>query len=105
MRTCRPSVHRPVKERLPGRVDLHIESPVTGFAQARELANREVRKRGGDSLLLAWYEQDTGRYSPNVDCCGEDRPSWQVYAESRGGNLTVYLNEGEFVFLYRHEDE
>jgi hypothetical protein len=51
-------------------------------------------------MLLAWYEKKTGRYSPPVECCGKEKPSWVVYAESRGGNITIDINKEEYVFIY-----
>lgn len=52
-------------------------------------------------MLLAWYEQEGGRFSPCVECCGEDEPAWVVYAKSRGGQLQVEVNKGEYIFIFR----
>jgi hypothetical protein len=52
-------------------------------------------------MLLAWFDRQAGRYSPNIICCGEDKPTWLTYAESRGGDLVIDLNGEEYVFVYR----
>jgi hypothetical protein len=54
-----------------------------------------------DPMLLGWYSSGTGRFSPNVDCCSEEKPGWIVYAESRGGTITIDINDEQFVFIYR----
>jgi hypothetical protein len=52
-------------------------------------------------MLLAWYEAKSGRFSPAVECCSETKPGWLVYAESRGGNIAIDINDQEYVFVYR----
>jgi hypothetical protein len=52
-------------------------------------------------MLLAWYNGGTGAFSPQVPCCGDDRPGWLIYAESRGGNLVIDINDEAYVFVYR----
>jgi hypothetical protein len=52
-------------------------------------------------MLLAWYNGRTGEFSPKVTCCGEDKPTWLIYAESRGGDLVIDINDEAYVFVYR----
>ena len=52
-------------------------------------------------MLLAWYDQGAGRFSPQVTCCSDDKPAWLVYAESRGGDLVIDINGESYVFVYR----
>jgi hypothetical protein len=51
-------------------------------------------------MLLGWCDATSGRFSPNVTCCSEDKPAWIVYAETRGGNLTIDINDEKYVFIY-----
>ena len=44
-------------------------------------------------MLLAWYDRGAGTFSPRVTCCGDDKPAWLIYAESRGGDLIIDINE------------
>lgn len=80
-------------------VQIHQDKPLD-FAQAREIADRTARELGADPMLLAWYEARSGRFSPPVECCSEIKPGWVVYAESRGGNITIDINDEEYVFIY-----
>ena len=52
-------------------------------------------------MLLAWYDRGAGTFSPQVTCCGDDKPAWLIYAESRGGDLVIDINEEAYVFVYR----
>jgi hypothetical protein len=51
-------------------------------------------------MLLSWYQGKSGESYPNLECGSDDRPAWVVYAESRGGNLTIDINAGQYVFIY-----
>jgi hypothetical protein len=82
-------------------VDLKIEDPALDFPQARQHAERRARELCASPMLLAWFDATTGRYSPDLICCGEDRPTWLIYAETRGGDLIIDINREEFVFIYR----
>jgi hypothetical protein len=37
------------------------------FDEARRIAQSEARKRGVDPMLMAWFDRDTGKYSPQVE--------------------------------------
>ena len=52
-------------------------------------------------MLLAWYDRGAGQFSPQVTCCGDAKPTWLIYAESRGGDLVIDINEEAYVFVYR----
>ncbi len=82
----------PVLMRKDGSLDYH---------KAREAADRKAREFSEEPMLLAWYEAKSGRFSPPVECCSEKKPGWIVYAESRGGNITIDINEEEYIFIYR----
>jgi hypothetical protein len=71
------------------------------FARAREIADQKARELCADPMLLAWYEAESGRFSPPVECCSETKPGWIVYAESRGGTVTIDINDEEYIFIYR----
>ena len=51
-------------------------------------------------MLLAWYDREAGAFSPQVTCCGDDKPAWLIYAESRGGDLVIDINQEAYVFVY-----
>jgi hypothetical protein len=67
---------------------------------ARELAKAEARALSKDAMLLSYHSEKTGEYWPTYDCGGGGRPPWVVFAESRGCNLVVDINAGQYRFYY-----
>lgn len=71
------------------------------FDQAYSLAREEALKHLSDPMALSWLNRRTGRHSPDVDCCQEEgKESWEIYAESRGGQLRIEIGN-EYVFIFR----
>lgn len=89
------------REMLPNRVSVNTGSPVTDFQDARRLADQKAAERLAIPMLLAWSDSKAGKFSPNIVCCQEHKPSWLVYAETRGGELSIDINDLEYVFVYR----
>lgn len=87
--------------------DRHLEDPVrldmpgVDFEGAWAAAKRAASKVYQEPMLLAWYDRGRGRFSPRVECCGEDMPSWLVYARNRGGDVEVAVNGLSYVFVFR----
>ena len=96
MTTCRTVT----KDVLPNPVVIHLEERDLDFPSARLIADARVRENTSDPMLLAWYDRKRGTYSPNVECCSEHKPGWIVYAESRGGNISIDINDETYVFIY-----
>jgi hypothetical protein len=90
----REMLNDPIHLKVAGEVD---------FPRARALAEAQAIKAGGEPMLLAWYNGVTGEFSPRVTCCGEDKPTWLLYAESRGGDLIIDINDEAYVFVYRRD--
>jgi hypothetical protein len=79
-----------------------IEGSELDFDRARRIATDQAKAYYGDAMLLSWYDGRHGRYSPHeVECCKEGVPSWVSYAKSRGGNLTIEINDEQYVFVFR----
>jgi hypothetical protein len=85
-------------------LDVSVDESDVPFPEAKRIADQAAREAALHPMLLAWFERRTGEHSPRVECCGEDRPAWRVYAESRGANLTVRLNDGDYEFVYRSQE-
>jgi hypothetical protein len=88
------------KDMLADAIKVKVPENSLNFKTAKQRATENAREVASDPVLLAWYERETGRFSPDVECCGEEKPSWMIYAESRGGNITVDINDGAYVFMY-----
>lgn len=97
MRMCEipnvKSLPTPVHMRIPEALD---------FTRAQRLAKEQARSFYHDAMLLSWYDRENGRYSPHdVECCSDGKPSWVEYANSREGNLTIDINDEEYIFIFR----
>lgn len=88
----RDMLRDPVHLRVAGALD---------FARARALADRRAEELAAEPMLLAWYNGGTGEFSPQVTCCRDAKPAWLTYAESRGGDLVIDINDEAFVFVYK----
>ncbi len=89
------------REMLPNRIPVTSGLPIVDFQQARQLADQKALEYLAQPMLMAWYDSNAGKFSPNIVCCQEHKPSWLVYAETRGGELSVDINDLEYVFVYR----
>ncbi len=87
------------RDMLPNRVPVHGDKEAD-FQKARKLAEKEAQRRMTDPMLLGWHDRRSGAFSPQVECCSEEKPGWVVYAETRGGKLTVDVNDGDYYFIY-----
>ncbi len=52
-------------------------------------------------MLLCWNDRDRDRHSPGgVMCEIKGQPGWEVFGETRGGQLRVSINKDDYVFIY-----
>ena len=89
------------REMLKNPIDIQVDDPNLDFSQAQTLARRRAGEVCAGPMLLAWLDRARGAFSPNLTCCREDKPSWLTYAESRGGDLVIAINDLEYVFVFR----
>jgi hypothetical protein len=94
------SLIRQIKDYLGEHIALEVDDPDLDFAEAKDLAKQKAKELCADPMLLSWYQGKTGESYPNLECGSDDRPAWIVYAASRGGNLTIDINAGQYVFIY-----
>ena len=81
-------------------VKLTIDDPGLDFDSARDQAKAKALEINRNAMQLAWFHRQTGQGFPDYDCGPNDRPPWQVFADARGGNLTIDVNDGAFIFIY-----
>ena len=87
-------------EYLGDHVRLQIDDPELNLEKAKDLAKQKARELCSDPMLLSWHNGKTGEFYPNVECGPGHKPPWIVYAEARGGNLTIDVNDGAYLFFY-----
>jgi hypothetical protein len=89
---------------LPGETYLNLDMPHVDFETAKKAAVERVKKYDTDPMLLAWYEKKSGKASPEESCEEEGgQPGWINYGKSHGGNLTVNVNHGAYIFIFKSE--
>jgi len=82
------------------RLSLQSGDPDLAFTSAKDLAKQTAQERSRDAMLLSWYNRKTGDFYPHYDCGGQGQPAWVIFAESRGANLTVDVDDGDYVFMF-----
>lgn len=80
-------------------VNLRVGGLDLDFDVASNLARQVASKVEGEAMLLAWFDRKSGRECPEVRECMH-KPGWLAYAGGHGGDLSVVVNEGEYVFIF-----
>ena len=92
----------PTPEMFSRAIHLHIGGEGLNFEEAKHAAYERARTYGSDPMLLSWFERKSGTYFPSiVECCERGKPTWVSYARSRGGNLTIDINDEDYIFIFR----
>ena len=81
-------------------VSLHIEDPELDLTAASQMAKESARNLDSNAMMLSYHSNKTGEFWPNYDCGGGGRPPWIVFAEARGYNLKIDINNGDYEFFY-----
>jgi len=96
----------PREDMLSHPIHLNLGETESDFLHAKRAAEDLAKSYYSDPMLLSWFSRACGCYSPHeTECCEEGRPSWVSYAESRGGNLTIDVNNEDYVFIFRGKQE
>ena len=81
-------------------IKLFFDPKDLDFDRAKDIAKQKAKELAADPMLLSWYSGRTGEYYPKTECGRTDKPAWIVFAESRGADIAVNINDGEYIFLY-----
>ena len=93
-------IHSKSPEELREVHQLQINNAGLNFKEASDRSREKAREICKDAMMLAWCNGKTGDFFPNYDCGRTDKPPWRVFADARGGNLTIDINDGEYIFIY-----
>lgn len=91
----------PTFEKLPNPIPVQVDDRDLDFELAKALAREHALIDYAEVMLIAWFDKKAQRYSPNIRHCAKNKPSWVVYAESRGANISIDINEEEYVFIFK----
>ena len=81
-------------------VAMNVEDADLDLATASAMAKTKARDMDSNAMMLSYHSGKTGEFWPNYDCGGGGRPPWIVFAEARGYNLKIDINDGEYEFFY-----
>jgi hypothetical protein len=87
------------------RVSIQIDEKDLDLSTAKDRAKEKAKEFCDDPMLLAWYQGKIRQGFPNLECGKGNKPPWIIYAESRGGDLTIDINDGEYIFIYLSMDD
>ena len=85
---------------LGNHIKIQIDEKGLDFVKAKDIAKKKARELSTDPMLLSWYSGKTGEYFPKLECSTWDKPVWIIFAESRGADIAIDINDGEYIFLY-----
>lgn len=77
----------------------NVDLPDLDIAIAKNIAKELARKKSSNPMILSWKNGITGDFYPKYGCGGEKKPIWIHYAEARGANLTIDINDGQYIFM------
>ena len=83
----------------------HVEISLAGDAitwdAARDKAYEFACKGDEDPMLMAWFDQTTGKFSPSCCKCDiKDGAAWEIYGKNHGGRYRISVNDDSYVFIY-----
>jgi hypothetical protein len=81
-------------------VAMKVEDVDLDLDTARAMAKAKARSMDSNAMMLSYHSGKTGEFWPTYDCGGGGRPPWIVFAEARGYNLKIDINDGEYEFFY-----
>jgi len=76
-----------------------VEDEELDLNQAKAIAKELAFQKCTHPMILSWKDGTTGEFYPTYECGGEKKPPWIHYAEARGANLTIDINEGQYIFM------
>lgn len=79
-------------------ITMPMSEATTNFGEARQQAIRKAKKILNDPVIIAWKDDQTKKYGPEIPGGTED--DWQEYADSHEGKLELKLGDAfHFVFV------
>lgn len=76
-----------------------VNDPELTFHQAKDLAKKIAQEKCNNCMILSWKNGKTGEFYPTRECGTQNKPAWIYYAQARGANLTININNGEYIFM------
>jgi hypothetical protein len=90
----------PLKYHLINPVKIKTDQQSLDFDTAQCMADEKAKSLCPDPMLVSWYNATTGECHPDTKTCCAGKPGWLDYAESRNCDMTVDINDEQYVFIY-----
>ena len=90
----------PLKYQLTNPGKIKTDETDLDFPAAQSMADEKVKSLCPDPMLISWFNATTGESHPKVDCGRTGKPGWLNYAQSLNCDMTVDINDEQFVFIY-----
>jgi hypothetical protein len=74
-------------------INIQIDEKDLDFGKAKDIAKEKAKELARDPMLLSWYNGKTGEYFPTLECGTWDKPVWIIFAESRGADIAIDIND------------
>lgn len=90
----------PLKYQLINPVKIKTDLADLDFVAAQCIADKKAKALCPAPTLISWYNATTGESHPKAKCAHAGKPGWLNYAESCNCDMTVDINDEQFVFIY-----
>lgn len=80
-------------------INMNINLPDLDFATAKQVAKERALEICSHPMILSWKNGNTGQTYPDYECGINEEPFCVRYAKGRGANLTIDINDGEYLFM------
>ena len=90
----------PLKYHLINPVKIKTHHKSLDFVTAQSMADEKVKSLCPDPTLISWYDATTGESHPDTKPCNAGKPGWLNHAESCNCDVTVDINDEQYVFIY-----
>ena len=95
-------VKKPLKYQLINPVKIKSDPSELDFPAARYIADEKVKSLSSDCRLVSWYNAMTGEsYPADIKHRSTGKPGWLSHAERCDCDMTVDINDEQFIFIYR----
>lgn len=91
-------IHHVTENQSDEYINVNIAAENLDFASAKAAAKDKAFEICDHPMILSWKNNITGESHPDYECGINQRPFWIRYAEGRGANLTIDINNGDYVF-------
>jgi hypothetical protein len=83
------------------REPIHLNLPEgIDFPEAERAARKAAQSVGTDIALVSFYDRALNKMAPQSSAlCAGDK-GYKVYAESRGADIRVIINDGQYDFYF-----